>query len=77
MRCGKCSTPTMDVIHTYEQTHRLQARIAELEEVLRIARPLLQETVDFHRDPASEEYNECEESRCSWCEEAQMVLDAD
>ncbi len=54
-----------------------QARIAELEEALRLARLLLQETVDFHRDPESEEYNGCEVDPCLWCEGAQKVLDAD
>ncbi len=31
MRCDKCSTSTEDVVHTYEQVHHRQARIAELE----------------------------------------------
>ena len=35
MRCEKCSTSEVDVIHPYEQVHWLQARIAELEEALR------------------------------------------
>ena len=53
----------------------LAARIAELEEALRIARPLLQETVDSHSDPESPEYNECDTAICLWCEGARKVLD--
>lgn len=53
------------------------ARIAGYAAALRLAKSLLQETIDHHRDPTSEEYNECEDVRCNWCEQAQKVLDHD
>lgn len=52
------------------------SRIAALEEALGRAKPLLQETVDAHRDPGDAEYNECEKTPCHWCAQALTILAA-
>ena len=51
-----------------------EVRIAELEDALRKARPLLQDIMDIHRDPSDGEYHECDTDPCAWCTEAKELL---
>ena len=76
-RCPIHSTAAMDVVHTNElQCVLLQAkaRIAELEDALLKAQPLLQDIMDIHRDPEDGEYHECDTDPCAWCTEAKELL---
>ena len=52
-----------------------KARIAELEDVLRRARPLLRDIMDIHRDPNDGQYNECDTDPCAWCVEAKELVE--
>ena len=35
---------------------------------------LLREVLDWHSDPESSDYNECDREPCSWCEVARRVV---
>jgi hypothetical protein len=37
---------------------------------------LLKQVMDWHSDPGSAEYNQCDTDPCSWCEMAQATFDA-
>ena len=55
-------------------TDKQGADILALEEALQKTRPLLQETVNEHRDPLYEVYNGCDLAPCQWCVEARELL---
>lgn len=39
-----------------------------------LAERLLREVMETHADPVSSDYNECDKSRCQWCEDAAFAL---
>ncbi len=43
-------------------------------ERLNLATDLLREVMDWHADPESNEYNECDTAPCDWCSQARRVI---
>jgi hypothetical protein len=39
-------------------------------------RGLVREVFDWHADPESSDYNDCDKDKCNWCERAAKVLGA-
>jgi hypothetical protein len=37
---------------------------------------LLREVMSWHADKESREYNDCDQEKCLWCEQAQALVDA-
>jgi hypothetical protein len=54
---------------------KLELERNELHQVCQNAAELLNEVTQQHSSPISAEYNECDKSKCFWCEQAARIVE--
>lgn len=58
-----------------DEVIELRKRVDELESLADKMNGLLREVMSWHADKDSRDYNDCDQEKCLWCEQAQKLID--
>lgn len=58
-----------------DEVIELRKRVDELESLADKMKGLLREVMSWHADKESRDYNDCDQEKCLWCEQAQELID--
>jgi hypothetical protein len=73
MHVGHHVQPKVWRLRPKDECDREKQRAKDLQKMASMAR-LISEVMRWHSDPESCDYNECDKSKCQWCETASRLL---
>jgi len=58
-----------------DEVIELRKQVEDLEAAACKMKGLLREVMSWHADKNSRDYNDCDQDKCLWCEQAQALID--